>query len=91
MRVSGMNAINEWRRGAFGLSLMDGLGREVSSKDFAKVDPDSMRLLQSYGINERDWSIWKLAEMEDYGHGNDRMLTPDAISRISDDALKLPA
>jgi hypothetical protein len=26
--------------------------------------------------------------MEDYGHGNDRMLTPDAISRISDDALK---
>jgi hypothetical protein len=56
MRVSGMNAINEWRRGAFGLSLMDGLGREVSSKDFAAVDPDSMRLLQSYGINERDWS-----------------------------------
>jgi hypothetical protein len=87
MRVSVINAMNEWRRGAFGLSLMDSLGRTVEGTDFAKVDPTEMHLLSSWGINARDWSIWKLAELEDYGHGNDKMLTPDAISRIPDDAL----
>jgi hypothetical protein len=88
MRVSGMNAINEFRRGAFGLSLMDALGRSVESKAFHEVDPTEMHLLTSYGINERDWSIWKLAKLEDYGHGNDRMLTPDTIARISDEELR---
>jgi hypothetical protein len=88
MRVSGMNAINEWRRGAFGLSLMDGLGREVATKDFARLDPDAMHLLTSYGINAHDWSVWKLAQLEDYGHGNNKMLTPDAIAAIPDAALR---
>lgn len=88
MRVSGMNAINEWRRGAFGLSLMDALGRSVATKDFGAIDKTEMRLLQSYGIDAKDWSIWKLAKLEDVGHGNDQVLTPDAIAGISDDALR---
>jgi hypothetical protein len=87
-RVTLLNAINEMRRGAFGLSLMDGLGREVATKDFAQLDPDAMHLLTSYGINAHDWSVWKLAQLEDYGHGNDKMLTPDAIAAIPDAALR---
>lgn len=88
MRASGMSAINEFRRGAFGLSLMDSLGRTVAeARSLKDVHAQDMHLLSSYGINERDWSIWRLAQLEDYGHGNDRMLTPDAIARIPDEAL----
>lgn len=85
MRVSGMNAINEWRRGAFGLSLMSTLG-EMVGKPFPKGT--DMHLLQSYGINEFDWKVWKLAQPEDLGHGNTRSLTPEAIMAIPDAALK---
>lgn len=87
MRVSGMSAINEWRRGAFGLTMMSAIGHEVRAKDFAQVGPQDMRLLQSFGITEGDWRVWKLARLEDYGHGNDTMLTPEGIGKIPDEAL----
>ena len=88
MRISGMAAINEWRRGAFGLSMMDAIGREVAAKDWAQVGKHDMHLLDSFGITENDWKIWKLAKLEDYGHGNDMMLTPESIAKIPDDAMK---
>lgn len=88
MKISGMNAINEWRRGAFGLTMMDALGHEVSSKDFSQISKTDMHLLNSFGITEGDWRVWKLAELEDYGHGNNTMLTPEGIGKISDQALR---
>ena len=87
MRVSGMNAINEWRRGAFGLSLMSALGESVKTTDFAKASDTDMHLMKSYGIDANDWKLWKLADLDDLGHGN-QGLTPDAIARIPDDAIK---
>lgn len=88
MKVSGMSAVNEWRRGAWALTAMDTLGHMVRSKDFGSIGPDDMRLLNSYGITEADWKVWKLAELDDLGHGNNEALTPDAIGRITDDQLK---
>ena len=88
MRVSGMNAINEWRRGAFSLTLMDTLGRLVRDKNFADVQGNDMHIMKTYGINDLDWRIWKLARLEDFGHGNDAMLTPDSIMKITDDQLR---
>ncbi|HJV76574.1 MAG TPA: hypothetical protein VJ654_20340 [Noviherbaspirillum sp.] len=88
MKLSGMSAINEWRRGAFGLTMMDAIGHEVSSKDFSQIGKQDMRLLTSFGITEHDWRIWKLAELEDYGHGNTTMLTPEGIAKITDDKLR---
>lgn len=87
MKVSGMSAINEWRRGAFGLTMMDSIGHEVGSKSWAEVGEQDIHLLQSFGITEHDWQIWKLAELEDYGHGNSTMLTPEGIAKIPDEAL----
>lgn len=84
MRVTGMAAVNEWRRGAFALSAMDAIGHVVSKKDFANVGKDDMRLLGSYGITDADWRVWKLAKLEDLGHGNDTGLTPEAVGRIPD-------
>jgi hypothetical protein len=88
MRASGMGIVNEWRRGSFGLTMMSAIGHEVSAKGYADIGPQDMRLLNSYGITEGDWKVWKLAQLEDLGHGNDKSLTPEAISRIPDDALK---
>lgn len=87
MKISGMSAVNEWRRGAFGLTMMDSIGHEVSTKTWAQVGKQDIRLLKSFGITEADWKIWKLAELEDYGHGNNTMLTPEAIGKISDEAM----
>lgn len=88
MRVSGMGAVNEWRRGAWALTAMDTLGHLTQHKDWGKIGPDDARLLHSYGITESDWKVWKLAKPEDLGHGNATGLTPDAIGRITDDQLK---
>jgi hypothetical protein len=87
MRVSGMSAINEWRRGAFGLTMMDAIGHQVRERSFAELGEHDMRLLHAFGIAEPDWAVWKLAKLEDYGHGNDSMLTPEAIAKVPDQAL----
>ena len=87
MKVSGMSAVNEWRRGAWALTAMDTLGHVVSTKTFDQIGPQDMRLLQSYGVTPHDWSVWKLAKLDDLGHGNDTALTPESIGRISDAEL----
>lgn len=88
LKVTGMSAVNEWRRGAWALTAMDSLGHVVSTKDWGKIGADDMRLLKSYGIGERDYSVWKLAKLDDLGHGNNTALTPEAIARIPDADLK---
>lgn len=88
MKVSGMAAVNEWRRGAWALTAMDTLGHIVSRKEFGQVGAQDMRLLASYGITEADWKVWKLAKLDDLGHGNSEALTPEAVGRISDISLR---
>lgn len=88
MKVSGMSAVNEWRRGAWALSAMDSLGHMVSTKDFGQVSANDMRMLGNYGITEADWKVWKLAQLDDFGHGNTTALTPEAVGRIPDADLR---
>ncbi len=88
MRASGLNAITEARRRAFSTVMMSSLGhlsREVDAP--SKLDAQDHRLLLSKGITDVDWQVWKRAEVEDWGGGNDTMLTPEAIYRIPDEAL----
>lgn len=88
MKISGMSAVNEFRRGAWALTAMDTLGHLTRTTDWAQIGADDMRLLNSYGITESDWRVWKLAELADLGHGNDAALTPEAIMKVPDEALK---
>jgi len=89
MRITGMQAINDIRKGAFGLSLMDAIGTEIKNGvEFGKLPESDIRALKNYGITEADWNVWKLAKLDDLGHGNDSVLTPEAISRIGDDELR---
>ena len=88
MRVTGMQAINDIRKGAFGLSLMDAIGHEITKGvDFGKLADSDIRTLRNYGITEADWNIWKLAKLDDLGKGNNTVLTPESVSRITDAEL----
>lgn len=89
MRISGMNAINEIRKGAFGLSLMAAIGRQIrGGVDFGALHKSDIRTLRNYGITKADWQVWQLAKLDDLGHGNDAVLTPEAIGRIPDAQMK---
>ena len=88
MKVSGMNAVNEWRRGAWALTAMDTLGHLVSTREFGSIGLQDARMLQTHGISEADWRVWKLADLDDLGHGNTTALTPEAVMRIPDEALR---
>jgi hypothetical protein len=88
MRASGLNAITEARRRAFGVTMMSSLGHLTRDAEApSKLDPMDHRILLSKGITDADWQVWKRAELEDWGGGNGTMLTPEAIYRIPDDAL----
>lgn len=89
MRATGMQAINEIRKASFGLSLMSAIGNEVSvGRTFDKLTDTDIRALRNYGIEPADWNTWRLAKPQDLGGGNVNVLTPEAISRIPDAALK---
>lgn len=88
LRASGLNAATDARRRAFGVTFMGSLGaiskRYAALKDLSATDH---RILLSKGITDSDFAVWKAAKLENWGGGNDTMLTPESIYRISDAAL----
>lgn len=88
IRASGLNAVTEARRKAFGTAMMGTIGHLTRSHATLADIPDiDQRPLGSSGVTEADFAVWRLAELEDWGNGNDTMLTPEAIYRIPDAAL----
>lgn len=88
LRASGLNAMTDARRRAFGTTYMSAVGQ--ITRDFrtlAELDPLDHRILLSKGITEADFAVWRRAELEDWGSGNNTMLTPDAIYAIPDARL----
>lgn len=89
MRASGLTAWSDAHKRAYGVTMMGSLGEVVSrAPDLRSLDDGDFRILKSKGITERDFSVWKLADQEDWGKGNNTMLTPESIMRIPDDAVK---
>ncbi len=88
MRMTGMQAVNDLRKGSFALTLMDAIGGQIKQGvDFNRLADSDIRTLRNYGITETDWNTWRLAQLDDMGR-NGTVLTPEAISRIPDDALR---
>jgi hypothetical protein len=80
--------MTEARRRAFGVTAMHAIGSVVREHDtLAALDASDKRLLKARGITEADFKVWKKAELEDWGNGNDTMLTPDSIYRLTDEQL----
>jgi len=85
MRVSGLNAITDARKRGFGVTMMGAIGGVTKEHgSLADLDKHDHRMLLSKGISEDDFQVWKKAEQEDWGGGNDTMLTPESIYRIPD-------
>lgn len=88
LRASGLNAMTEARRRAFGTTMMGAIGSITrSARDLAALDPHDYRILHSKGITDTEFKVWKLAQLENWGGGNNTMLTPDAIYRVPDAAI----
>lgn len=88
LRASGLNAWTEARKRSFGVTMMGAIGGVTKDHAaLADIDAADHRLLLSKGITDTDFQVWKAATLEDWGGGNDTMLTPDAIYRIPDTQL----
>ncbi|ENZ7620981.1 hypothetical protein ACG88V_002975 [Klebsiella pneumoniae] len=88
MRASGLTAWTNAHKRAYGVTMMGSLGEVVSrAPDLRSLDDSDFRILKSKGITEQDFSVWKLAQQEDWGNGNTTMLTPESIMRIPDAAV----
>lgn len=88
VRSSLLNAATEARRRAFGVTMYGSIGNTVRKfKDIASLEKHDKRLMQSKGIDDTTFSIWKKAQLEDWGSGNDTMLTPEAIYKIADPSV----
>ncbi|HFN0821327.1 TPA: hypothetical protein ACQ84X_002921 [Klebsiella pneumoniae] len=88
MRASGLTAWTDAHKRAYGVTMMGSLGEVVSrASDLRSLDDSDFRILKSKGITEQDFSVWKLAQQEDWGNGNTTMLTPESIMRIPDAAV----
>lgn len=89
MRVTGMQAINDIRKGAFGLNLMGAIGNELAEgKTFSQLAESDVRTLRNYGITETDWKVWILAPRDAISGVKD-VLTPEAIARITTEKLQM--
>lgn len=87
MQAQGLNMMTDARKAGFGTVMYSAIGDLNTRVDFADLDPVDNRILLGKGITERDWTIWKLAQREDWGNGNNTMLTPDSIMRIPLDQI----
>ncbi len=90
MRLSGLNAMTDARRRAFGVTMMDAIGALTREKKSLKaLDASDHRILLSKGITEQDWAVWRMAQTENWNGTNSTMLTPEAVMRVTDgDILK---
>lgn len=89
MRASGLTAWSDAHKRAYGVTMMGSIGDVVGrAPDLRSLDDADFRILKSKGVTENDFSVWKLADQEDWGKGNSTMLTPESIMRIPDDAVK---
>ena len=87
MRVSGMQAINDIRKASFAVSLEAEIYAQIQrGRKWADLAKGDVRALRQYGITSYDWTIWSLARPTNVA-GVDA-ITPDGISRITDDQLR---
>jgi len=83
MQLSAMNAMTSGMQRAFGATMMDTIG-DMSRRHqtIAAMDPADSKRLLGQGVTETDWSVWRLAQPEDWRGVGDTVLTANSIYRI---------
>lgn len=92
MRMTGMQAVNDFRKASFGAMLYSSIGNEIAAgKTFAQLAQSDVRTLRNYGITETDWNTWRLAKLDTVKVGSAELqnnLTPSSIAAISEADLR---
>lgn len=85
MQASGLNALTAGSQRAFGATMLDTIG-DMSRRheSLAAMDPADAKRLAGQGVTETDWSVWRMAEPEDWRGVGDTVLTANSIYRIPD-------
>ncbi|EBG4688048.1 hypothetical protein FIZ42_15730 [Salmonella enterica] len=87
MRASGLNYWTDANKIGFGTTMMSAYGHLVKTVDrMDKLDPQDHKIARTK-TDQKTWDIWRMAEQEDWGGGNDTMLTPESIMRIDNKRL----
>lgn len=83
MQASGLNALTAGSQRAFGATMLDTLG-DMSRRhpSLAAMDPADAQRLMGQGVTETDWSVWRMAQPEDWRGVGDTVLTANSIYRI---------
>ena len=83
MQASGLNALTAGSQRAFGATMLDTLG-DMSRRhqSLATMDPADAKRLAGQGVTETDWSVWRMAQPEDWRGAGDTVLTANSIYRI---------
>jgi len=85
MQASGLNALTAGSQRAFGATMLDTIGDMTRRHDsLAAMDPADAKRLAGQGITDTDWSVWRLAQPEDWRGVGDTVLTANSIYRIPD-------
>ena len=92
MQASGLNALTAGTQRAFGATMMDTIG-DMSRRHptIAALDPADSKRLLGQGVTETDWSVWRMAQPEDWRGVGDTVLTANSIYRIPNADLVLLA
>ncbi|WP_338576312.1 hypothetical protein V6L78_13190 [Pseudomonas canadensis] len=85
MQASGLNALTAGSQRAFGATMLDTIGDMSRRHDsLAAMDPADAKRLAGQGVTETDWSVWRMAQPEDWRGVGDTVLTANSIYRIPD-------
>lgn len=81
LKLSLLPHFTQARKEAFHIAITNTLTKMTDKMDFGAIDGIQKKLLDSYGINETDWAIWKAAKRQDaFGVAN--IMTPKTISEV---------
>lgn len=83
MQISSMNALTAGSQRAFGATMLDTIGDMTRRHDsLAAMDAADAKRLTGQGVTDTDWSVWRLAQPEDWRGVGDTVLTANSIYRI---------
>lgn len=79
MKASLLTAWTDAVRRGFSLTMMGGMGK-LSRLEWSALETGDRTRLAAKGITETDWSIYRMAQLEDWR--GSQMLTPESIKAI---------
>ena len=84
IRATGLNYVTNANRNAFSATMFDGIGHLTRDHaNLADIKEGDGKFISRSGITQQDWSLMRLATVEDWG-GGDRILTPQAVMAVKD-------